>query len=93
MPYRSKSAHDAEASADRLIQYVAEQTKTDPLALPPLYDAIDPDVLDVFLTSVEDGHIEFEYAGHRVRLESDGTVHLPHHGISPAPQPEYETTD
>lgn len=76
MVFRPHPPIDFASPSERLVHTVAEQTNTDPLELPPLYDTIDPDALDALLTTLEGGNIEFQYAGHAVRLESDGDVHL-----------------
>lgn len=76
MAFRPHPPVDSRSPSERLVHAVAEQTNTDPVELPPLYDTIDPDALDALLSTLEGGKIEFQYAGHAVRLESDGVVHL-----------------
>jgi hypothetical protein len=57
-----------------VVEAVAEASGTEPLALPPLYDAIDPDALDALFgpssggTQSTVGTIEFVYAGTTVEL-------------------------
>lgn len=60
--------------AERVVQTVAETTATDPLELPPLFEAVDPDALDAFVRSLERGSVTFTYAGRSVTVDSDGSV-------------------
>ncbi|WP_435064375.1 HalOD1 output domain-containing protein [Halobaculum sp. EA56] len=62
---------------------VCEHTGTDPSDLPPLYDAVDPEVLaavvdgeDVPDADATARRFVFEYAGHEVVVRSDGTVRV-----------------
>lgn len=44
-------------------------------SLPPLANSINPDALTVCIAdSNTDGHIAFDYSGHRVVVDTDGTV-------------------
>ena len=59
----------------RVIDAVASATRTDPLTMDPLYEAIDPDALDdLFTGAAVGGHVHFEYAGHEVTVHADGSV-------------------
>lgn len=60
--------------SERVIQAVAVYSNTEPLELPPLGDAIDLDALDAAIGTMEDGQIDFRYAGYAVTVHSDGTV-------------------
>lgn len=60
--------------SERVIQAVAVYSNTDPLELPPLGDAVDPDALDACIGRMGDGQIDFRYAGYAVTVHSDGTV-------------------
>lgn len=53
---------------------MARYTDTDPLELPPLYNSIDPDALETFVNMLSDTKLHFQYAGHHVVVESDGTI-------------------
>lgn len=56
-----------------VVELVADATGTDPLELDPLYNAIDPDVLDTLCTSSGGfSSLEFEYAAHTVVIERSG---------------------
>ncbi|WP_049941582.1 HalOD1 output domain-containing protein [Haloterrigena turkmenica] len=80
----SKPALSAEPSSEtpslEIIERVASLEETDPLALPPLYDTIDPDALDSLVqSSAADGArtestIRFTYCGYDVRVGADGGV-------------------
>ena len=82
---------DRWSMSEAVVSSVASVTDRDPLDLPPLYSAIDPDALDALLSPV--GHqapsrsvtVSFEYAGcwiliqdqARLRVRSSsGTTHL-----------------
>ena len=86
MEFRRRPDTDDGSPSERVILAVAEQTNTDPVELPPLYHTIDPEALDAFLATWEDGLIEFQYAGHSVSIECDGTIHLTEDTGSPAPR-------
>lgn len=63
----------------QVIKAVAEQTDTDPLDLPPLYEAVDPDVLNVVFEPFHGGGplgttLAFTYVGHEVTIAYDGEV-------------------
>jgi len=77
MPMNTKeSGPDQQLPSERVISSVAEHNGTDPLELPPLYDSIDPDALDASIDALENGRIQFRYAGQFVTVESDMTVSL-----------------
>lgn len=76
MDFRPHPPIDSGSPSERLVHAVAEQTNTDPLELPPLYESIDPEAIDALFTTLEDGYIEFQYAGQVVRYDGDGAVHL-----------------
>ncbi|NGM70023.1 hypothetical protein G6M89_13580 [Natronolimnobius sp. AArcel1] len=70
-----------------VITAVADRQERDPIDLPPLYDAINPDALDAVFESTRAngerrGHLSFTYAGHEIYIECgeqtrliiDGTV-------------------
>lgn len=55
-----------------VIETVADAEDVDPMELPPLYDAIDPDALKTLLCSAsEDVTVEFTYVEYRVVLRYD----------------------
>ena len=69
-------AVDTDEVAERVVTGVATLEGTDPVELPPLFDAIDPDALaSVFATSASgacrSGTVEFTYAGHQVQVSVD----------------------
>lgn len=71
-----RTVDDDVSPSERVVREVAAKTGTDPLALPPLYEAIDPDALDALFTS-SDGNslqVEFEYAGRHVVVDGSGQV-------------------
>lgn len=60
-----------------VVSAVAQAEGADPVALPPLYDAIDPEALnDLFMSRVDTAvaTVEFEYAGYNVVISGEGMV-------------------
>lgn len=62
-----------------VIERVADLEETDPISLPPLYDAVDPEALDSICQSTADGPrtgatVRFTYCGYDVRVGDDGTI-------------------
>ncbi len=66
------------STAEAVVSLVAETADRDPLDLPPLYDAVDPEALDRLCTRTSDSElrVSFEYAGYTVLVEGSGIVHL-----------------
>lgn len=64
-----------ESLASRIVDAIAEHTGTDAFSLePPLYYSIDVDALERLFRGTSDGVVTFEYEGHRITVDSDGTV-------------------
>ena len=59
-----------ESPSMAVIDLVAAVTGTDPVELDPLYDAIDPEVVDSLASSAGFSSLEFEYVGHTVVAEA-----------------------
>lgn len=67
-----------------VVEVVADAEGVDPLELPPLYEAIDPDALDALFrpsacrTDVPptSGEVRFGYHGHEVHITAAGRVSL-----------------
>ncbi|RDI72408.1 HalOD1 output domain-containing protein [Halopelagius longus] len=62
-----------------VVEHVAEHLDSDPLALKPLSNAIDPDVLDTFAETgsvAPDSELRFSYLGCDVVVFGDGRVQL-----------------
>ncbi|NHN48423.1 hypothetical protein G9464_12580 [Halostella sp. JP-L12] len=76
----TKRTADADPVSQTVLFAVAEAIGDDPLELPPLYDAIDPDALNKLFDSSAfgaergDGTVEFAYAGCDVSVRADGRV-------------------
>ncbi|MCL9814321.1 HalOD1 output domain-containing protein [Natranaeroarchaeum aerophilus] len=66
------------STAEAVVSLVAETGDRDPLDLPPLYDAVDPEALDRLCARTSDSElrVSFEYAGYTVLVEGTGIVHL-----------------
>ncbi|SEH13051.1 hypothetical protein SAMN04487967_1116 [Natronorubrum sediminis] len=53
-----------------IVELISQATGTNPIELEPLYNVIDPDVLDSLCTSSSGfSSLEFEYAGRTVAVE------------------------
>lgn len=59
-----------------VVEAVAETSNTPPCDLPEqLHDVVDPDALDQLFAGKEtEGHIQFEFCGYLVTVESEGAV-------------------
>lgn len=60
-----------------VVSAVAEVEGVDPVDLPPLYNAINPEALNALFTSRNDtssASVKFEYAGYNVIVHGEGTV-------------------
>lgn len=62
--------------SERILRKVADETDTDILELPPLYQTVDVDHLDKIIESMDDGSISFTYYGENITVTSEGTVRL-----------------
>jgi len=64
----------------RVVERVATVTNREATKLPPLYDTIDPDILDAVVSSVAENSssltVQFAYAGQQVTVNGEGTVHI-----------------
>lgn len=67
--------------SERVVEAVANDSDTDALDLPPLFDSVDPDALDGVVRSMSDGYVSFIYAGRRVTVTSRGDIRV--EGYSP----------
>ncbi|WP_276253144.1 HalOD1 output domain-containing protein [Halomontanus rarus] len=73
----SQTHHEvADSVSLAVVRAVASKTETDPAALPPLYDWIDPDALDALFAPSRtndrrEGTIEFTYDGSLVTISFD----------------------
>lgn len=69
--------HDSEDRVFAIVAAVAEKSGVDPLELPPLYEAVDPDRLDHIFATM-DSDVEhstlFTYAGYDVTITAAGDV-------------------
>lgn len=64
---RARIEPDATAS-EAVVATVANRDGSDPVDLPPLYDAVDPDALDAIFRDGRPGRVTFEYAGYEVTV-------------------------
>ncbi|MFC6764323.1 HalOD1 output domain-containing protein [Natrinema soli] len=64
-----------------VIEAVAEETDSDPLDLPPLYETIEPDALNTLFNSSEtSSQVLFQYAGFEVVVQGSEVEVEPLHG-------------
>jgi len=66
-------AADASAS-EAVVAAVAAQEDIDPMELPPLYGAVDPDALDALFADDRPGRVSFQYAGYEVTVRGRDQV-------------------
>jgi hypothetical protein len=69
---------DVELSTE-IAQTVAEAVGVDPLELDPLYDVVDPEVVEQLLDTPqvsEESSITFAYAGRQVTVAGEGVIHV-----------------
>jgi len=71
-------AVDTDEVYERVVTGVAALEGAEPVELPPLFDAIDPDALaSIFATTASgirrSGTVEFTYAGHQILISVDET--------------------
>jgi hypothetical protein len=67
---------DSEFPAAAVVDAVADRERVDPADLPPLYDSIGSDILEIVdRASDESGQtVTFEYYGYTVTFDADGTI-------------------
>lgn len=72
----SGHSEDSELPSETVVSSVAAYKGVDAGALPPLYDALDPDALDALFSTPggSPGRVTFDYAGCTVECASDGSV-------------------
>jgi hypothetical protein len=69
---------DTDTPASAIVEAVAEREGADTTELPPLYDAIGPDILEVLHDADADANqrVTFEYYDYSVTVSSDGLIVL-----------------
>lgn len=70
----SGEAYSGSAST-AVVTTVAAAKERDPMSLPPLYDAIDPDALDD-VAACDTMGVSFEYAGYEIHVDGRGSIAL-----------------
>jgi hypothetical protein len=77
---RSSTAHvrDTGSSVASIVEAVAAREDVDRTDLPPLQEAIDHEILETLLNTVDDPqqHVRFHYYGYEVTVRADGTIRL-----------------
>ncbi len=63
-----------ESASDRVVQAVADYSDTDPLELPRLFDAVEPEAFDAIVERLDDGYVRFQYAGYDVTAHGGGAI-------------------
>jgi hypothetical protein len=68
------------APSETLVIAIADVDDVDPLELEPLYDTVDPDVVNDFVESGGvpdvDGHVEFTFEGYDVTVHASGLFEI-----------------
>jgi hypothetical protein len=67
---------ERQSPSEAVVSSVAAHKGVDEVALPPLYETLDPDALDALFTGLAgtNGQVTFDYAGCAVECTSDGRV-------------------
>jgi len=67
---------NAEYPASAVLNAVAERKGVDTADLPPLYDTIGPDILEILheADTDSDQQVTFDYVGYRITVRSDGSI-------------------
>lgn len=61
----------------QIIEALAAVENRDALSMnPPLYEAVDPDAIDSLLDTDDTVEVQFEYNGHTVTANSDGSISI-----------------
>ncbi|AXG08316.1 hypothetical protein DU500_17730 (plasmid) [Haloplanus rubicundus] len=70
------TTEDSEFPACAVVDAVAEREGVDATDLPPLYDSIGPDVLEIVTQSNDESGrtVTFEYYSYTITLDADGTI-------------------
>ena len=77
--FRTTYDWDSTAPTTGVVEAVSEATNREPLDLPQLYGAIDPDALDSLVRSSDDAmSLTFPFADCEVTVLSDGEVAVKH---------------
>lgn len=78
--YRLEYDQSVDTPSEAVVAAVAAMTRTDPMALDPLYSAIDPSALDdLFATSPTNrrrGQIVFRYSGFEIMASTHGVIEV-----------------
>jgi len=66
-----------EAPSTAIVRVLSTISNTRPEQLPPLYDSIDPDALDILFSNKQsNGAVKFCHSGFRIRITSNGEIHI-----------------
>ncbi|WP_340674443.1 HalOD1 output domain-containing protein [Natrinema zhouii] len=70
---------DTSEVIEQIISEVATRKGTDPIELPPLFEAVDPDALEAIFAPTEQGgkrvgQIQFPYAGYEITVEFENEL-------------------
>lgn len=79
--------------SERVVRVVADETGVDPLDLPPLQRTIDADALDAAVRGLDDGSVQFNYAGQCVTVRADERVEATAESTPTLARPETTAED
>lgn len=80
--YTIHCIRDGESVTQAVVRAMSTETRTDPLELPPLYPAVDPDALDALFGAPAGSSarpsctVVFEYDGREIRVNGTGTIQI-----------------
>lgn len=57
-----------------VVDAISKATGVDPLSLPPLHGAVDPEALDAIVESTSDASVSFDYESLRIEVNGDGDI-------------------
>jgi len=66
--------HMTEPVSTRVVEVVSRAKDVDPVELPPLYEAVDPDALDLLFPGGTDCELRFTYVGQDVIVRNGGEI-------------------
>jgi len=78
---------------EAIIEAIANATDRDPDTLPPIYDYVNPDALNAFITDhTEEGALEFAFETWTVYVRTDGRIRVYDTTQTTTPRPVFEAS-
>lgn len=78
---RPSTGHVEETTspAASIVEAMATREGVKATDLPPLQDAIDPEIIETLVHTIDDGtqqHVRFRYSGYEITVHADGSIRL-----------------